>query len=160
MASIPLQWQGPATKPGKVSRANFLRETKRQDLTFDSNVYVFPGIGLGAILSKAIHVSQEMIYASAVALSNATNATEINDGKLYPDMDRIREVSVIVCREVIKQAQAQGLDREISIRGMNNANLDEYIRGRMYDPFKETGVARSAKKLPDAGSSPVNKSVL
>ncbi|KAE8446140.1 hypothetical protein EG329_012512 [Mollisiaceae sp. DMI_Dod_QoI] len=124
-----------------------------------NNVYVFPGIGLGAILSKAIHISQEMIYASAVALSEATNATEINDSKLYPDLERIREVSVIVCREVIKEAQRQGLDREASIRGLSDANLDTWIRSKMYDPYKETGVDEEILS-ERSRASPMQKSLL
>ncbi|KAF8865954.1 NADP-dependent malic enzyme [Acephala macrosclerotiorum] len=124
-----------------------------------NNVYVFPGIGLGAILSKAVHISQEMIYASAVALSKATNASEINDGKLYPDLDRIREVSVIVCREVIKEAQRQGLDRETTMRGKSDEELDAWIRSRMYDPFKENGVDEVFVSERIKGS-PVKKSLL
>lgn len=110
-----------------------------------------------SILYLETSSNRKQIYASAVALSKATNATEINDGKLYPDMDRIREVSVIVCREVIRQAQAQGLDRETSIRGMSDTDLDAYIRGRMYDPYKETGVIESAENIR---GSPVTKSIL
>lgn len=121
-------------------------------------MYVFPGIGLGAILSKTTLISQEMvsnpstppcppslthtpqIYASAVALSTAITTPELNDGRLYPELDRIREVSVIVAREVIREAQRQGLDREKSIRDLSDADLDAWIRGKMYDPTKESVV--------------------
>lgn len=112
------------------------------------------------VLCPKARSNHKQIYASAVALSKATNATEINDGKLYPDMDRIREVSVVVCREVIRQAQAQGLDRELFIRDLNNDDLDEYIRSRMYDPFKETIVTESPKKASSSSGSPAAKSVL
>jgi malate dehydrogenase (oxaloacetate-decarboxylating)(NADP+) len=53
---------------------------------------------------------------------------------LYPDITRIREVSVTVAREVIRQSQKQKLDREKSIRGMSDAQLDVWIKERMYDP--------------------------
>jgi malate dehydrogenase (oxaloacetate-decarboxylating)(NADP+) len=78
------------------------------------------------------------IYTSAVALSTAINANEINAGRLYPELDRIREVSIIVAREVIREAQRQGLDREKSIRNLTNPELDAWIRSKMYDPAKET----------------------
>lgn len=100
-------------------------------------MYVFPGIGLGSILCKAVHITQEMIYASAVALSNAITPSELSDGRLYPELDRIRDVSVIVAREVIREAQRQGLDREPSIRDLSDSYLDSWIRARMYDPTKE-----------------------
>ena len=81
-------------------------------------MYVFPGIGLGSILCKSVHITQEMIYASAVALSKAITPSELADGRLYPELDRIRDVSVVVARVVIREAQRQGLDREPSIRGL------------------------------------------
>ncbi|OCK82802.1 hypothetical protein K432DRAFT_402607 [Lepidopterella palustris CBS 459.81] len=103
-----------------------------------NNMYVFPGIGLGAILSKAVSITQDMIYASAESLSTSLTPDEVAAGWLYPDIRRIREVSVIVTRGVIRAAQANGVDREIAIRGLSDEQLDNYIRDRMYDPFKET----------------------
>lgn len=116
----PLEYEGKTMSPGQ-----------------GNNVYVFPGIGLGAILSKAVNVSQNMIYASAEALSTALTSEERNDDWLYPDISRIREVSVVVTRGVIRAAQKGGLDRELALRNLSDAELDEYIRQRMYDPFKE-----------------------
>jgi malate dehydrogenase (oxaloacetate-decarboxylating)(NADP+) len=53
---------------------------------------------------------------------------------LYPDITRIRDVSVTVARQVIRQAQKQKLDREKSIRGFSDEKLDAWIKERMYDP--------------------------
>jgi malate dehydrogenase (oxaloacetate-decarboxylating)(NADP+) len=100
-------------------------------------MYVFPGIGLGAILCKAVNVTQDMIYASGEYLSHSLSAEEEAARYLYPDISRIREVSVVVTRGVIRAAQKNGVDRELSIRNLNDQQLDEYIRQRMYDPFRE-----------------------
>ncbi|OCL08885.1 hypothetical protein AOQ84DRAFT_354268 [Glonium stellatum] len=102
-----------------------------------NNMYVFPGIGLGAILCKAVNVTQDMIYASAESLSTSLNAEEVAAGWLYPDIRRIREVSVVVTRGVIRAAQENGVDRELSLRGLADEQLDSYIRDRMYDPHRE-----------------------
>ena len=102
-----------------------------------NNMYVFPGIGLGAILSKAVSVTTNMIYASAEALSTSLLEGEVADNWLYPDIRRIREVSVIVTRGVIRAAQADKVDRELALRNSSDEELDDYIRARMYDPFKE-----------------------
>ncbi|KAI9790411.1 MAG: hypothetical protein M1835_000986 [Candelina submexicana] len=120
-----------------------------------NNMYVFPGIGLGAILSKAVSISQEMIYASAEALSTSLSDAEVSDGDLYPDISRIRDVSVIVAQGVIRAAQRDGLDRELAIREIDDAALDAYIRERMYDPKKETELARRevASLVGSAGGS-------
>jgi len=102
-----------------------------------NNMYVFPGIGLGAILSKAVNVTQDMIYASGFALSDSLNEREKSEGYIYPDIRRIREVSVTVTRHVIRAAQKNGVDRELNLRHLGDAELDSYIRHRMYDPFRE-----------------------
>lgn len=108
-----------------------------KELTLQTSRYVFPGIGLGAILSKAVNVTQDMIYASAEALSTSLNEQESKSGWLYPDIRRIREVSVIVTRGVIRAAQAGNVDREMALRNLSDKELDEYIRERMYDPARE-----------------------
>jgi len=100
-------------------------------------MYVFPGIGLGAILSKAVNVTQDMIYASGEYLSRALTPEEKAAGFLYPDIKRIRDVSVVVTRGVIRTAQENKVDRELSLRSLSDEHLDEYIRSRMYDPFHE-----------------------
>ncbi|KAG9245312.1 malic enzyme, NAD binding domain-containing protein [Calycina marina] len=99
-----------------------------------NNMYVFPGIGLGAILSKSTNISSSMIYTSAIGLSTVINQTELDAGMLYPDIKRIREVSVVVAREVIRQAQKEWLDREKDIVDMTDDELDDWVRERMYDP--------------------------
>lgn len=101
-------------------------------------MYVFPGIGLGTILSKATIVTQSMIYASANALSTALSATEIAQDWLYPDIARIRDVSVIVAMGVIRAAQEAGVDRETRIKGMKDEELEKWVRSKMYDPHGET----------------------
>lgn len=102
-----------------------------------NNMYVFPGIGLGAIISKAVSVTQDMIYASAESLSTSLNKQERADGWLYPDIRRIREVSVIVTRGVIRAAQKNGVDRATELRGLTDEQLDAYIKKNMYDPYTE-----------------------
>ncbi|KKY25500.1 putative malic enzyme [Phaeomoniella chlamydospora] len=104
-----------------------------------NNVFVFPGIGLGTILSKSIRVTQSMIYASGDALSTALTQEEFDRGLIYPDITRIRSVSVVVARCVIRAAQAENVDRLLSLRDLTDEQLDHWIRGKMYDPHAEIG---------------------
>lgn len=101
-------------------------------------MYVFPGIGLGTILSKATTITQSMIYASATSLSNSLHPSETSKGWLYPELARIRDVSVIVAMGVIKAAQEAGVDREQSIKGIGDDELEKWVRSKMYDPLTET----------------------
>lgn len=101
-------------------------------------MYVFPGIGLGTILSKATNVTQSMIYASAVALSKALNKSEVSQGLLYPEVERIRDVSVLIAMGVIRAAEEAGVDRETQLKGMGDEELEKWVRSKMYDPLEET----------------------
>ena len=98
-------------------------------------MYVFPGIGLAAILCRAVSITQSMIYASASSLSLALNADEKAAGWLYPDLARIRDVSVKVAAGVIRAAQAADVDRVKTLRDLSEDQLEAWIREQMYDPF-------------------------
>ena len=116
-------------------------------------MYVFPGIGLGTILSKATTITQSMIYASATSLSNSLNPSEVSQGWLYPEIGRIRDVSVVVAMGVIRAAQDAGVDREQSIKGMDDEVLEKWIRSKMYDPLNETSrVENEVQELVDPSS--------
>lgn len=78
-----------------------------------------------------------MIYASGEALSTSLLPSEVKDNWLYPNISRIREVSVVVTRGVIRAAQADKVDRELALRNISDDDLDAYIRARMYDPHTE-----------------------
>ena len=77
------------------------------------------------------------IYAAAIAINAAINQDELEKGMLYPDITRIREVSVTVARQVIRQAQKQKLDGEKSIRSLTDSQMDAWIKERMYDPSSQ-----------------------
>jgi malate dehydrogenase (oxaloacetate-decarboxylating)(NADP+) len=83
-----------------------------------------------------------MIYASATSLSTSLNEAELAEEWLYPDISRIREVSVVVAMGVIRAAQKAKVDREVRIRGMNDRDLEKWVRERMYDPHSETAMVQ------------------
>lgn len=70
-----------------------------------NNMYVFPGIGLGAILSRASSVTDSMVEAASLGLANSLNTEEHALGMVYPQVERIREISVEIALSVIRAAQ-------------------------------------------------------
>ncbi|GAD99600.1 hypothetical protein ATEG_09669 [Paecilomyces variotii No. 5] len=119
------------------SFTNAAGETKTHYPGQGNNMYVFPGIGLGTILSKAVEVTDSMIYASGKAVAESLTAEEVDMGLLYPDLTRIRDVSVVVARQVIRAAQESKVDRETGIRDLSDSDLDAWIKARMYQPHGE-----------------------
>ncbi|MFK8031585.1 MAG: NAD-dependent malic enzyme, partial [Gammaproteobacteria bacterium] len=61
-----------------------------------NNAFIFPGVGLGALISKATSITDEMISASAEALALSLTAAELQQGLLFPRISRLREVSLAV----------------------------------------------------------------
>ena len=105
-----------------------------------NNVYVFPGIGLGAILAKASKVTDDMIYTSAAALAGSLNAEEIHKGLIYPKIERVRDASIIVAREVMKSARREGVSmlpeaQWVEWEEWGDVALTAYIKERIYDPM-------------------------
>lgn len=123
--------------------ASFTVKSGDQSVTYNpnqgNNVYVFPGIGLGAILAKATKVTDEMIYTSAAALAGSLNAEEIQKGLIYPRIERVRDASIVVTREVMKAARREGVSA-LSEEQWNeweewgDVALNKYIMSKVYDP--------------------------
>lgn len=104
-----------------------------------NNVYVFPGLGLGAILAKASRVTDNMVYTSADALAGSLNSEEIHKGLIYPRIERVRDASVIVAREVMKAARRDGVSELPEAywhewEEWGDVALTAYIKQRIYNP--------------------------
>ncbi|KAF7956792.1 hypothetical protein EAE96_004119 [Botrytis aclada] len=104
-----------------------------------NNVYVFPGLGLGAILAKAERVTDAMVYQSAEALSGCLNREELCMGLIYPKIERVRESSVVVAREVMKAARREGVsglgEEQWAVwEEWGDVAMEGWIRKQVYDP--------------------------
>jgi malic enzyme len=74
-----------------------------------NNVFIFPGLGLGALESRATRVTDAMVSAASAALTDAVTADELKQGLLFPAVDRLREISRNVAIAVARQAEADGV---------------------------------------------------
>lgn len=99
-----------------------------------NNMYIFPGLGLGTILCQASKVTDAMILSASEALASCVTEEEFSRGLLYPDVSRIRSVSLDIAREVIRTAQKDNVDGLKELRNMSDAELDGYIKSRIYNP--------------------------
>lgn len=79
-----------------------------------NNLYIFPGMGLGCLVSRAAKVTHRMFFVASKALSNLVTEEQRSQGMLLPDMEDIREVSAQVALAVAVEARESGLGRRLS----------------------------------------------
>ncbi|MGQ9618713.1 MAG: NAD-dependent malic enzyme [Candidatus Aminicenantia bacterium] len=94
-----------------------------------NNMYIFPGLGLGAIVSMALKITDEMFVVSAKEIAQMVSEDDLKSGKLLPDIKDIRKVSERVAFAVSKIARDSGL----GIRA-DDERLLEMVRNFMWNP--------------------------
>lgn len=97
-------------------------------------MYIFPGLGLGAILARATSVTDSMVEASSLGLADSLTEDEIALDLLYPRIERIREISAQIAMTVIRAAQKAGVDRSTALRNKTDIQLLEFVKGKMWQP--------------------------
>lgn len=75
-----------------------------------NNAMLYPGLGLGAIVSRASRISAGMFAAAASAVSSLVTVRQPG-ASLLPHIDDLRSVSVTVAVAVAETADAEGLAR-------------------------------------------------
>jgi malate dehydrogenase (oxaloacetate-decarboxylating)(NADP+) len=95
-----------------------------------NNAYIFPGVGLGVICSESRRVTDEMFLAAAKSLAAQVSDSDIERGRLYPSLSRIREVSALIAHDVATIVYDQQLtDKE------RPADILADIHKQMYQPI-------------------------
>ena len=100
--------------------------------TQGNNAYIFPGLGLGVILSGARHVTDEMFYTAAQAVANMTTEAMLAQGSVLPPLEQIRDVSATIATAIAEHAWKEGLATK-----QRAADVMGYVRANMYDPKYE-----------------------
>jgi len=98
-----------------------------------NNAYIFPGVGLGVIASEAARVTDEMFFVAARALADLVTEDDLAQGRIFPSLTRIREVSAVIATTVAEVSFKR------SLTTMNRPpDLSAYVKAQMYDPtYKE-----------------------
>ena len=98
-----------------------------------NNSVVFPGIGLGCVLSHASQLTDRMLVAAVEGVAGMSPALKDPTAPLLPDVSSVRDVSVRIARNVIKTALEEGVAQEEEIP-TEDGELEEWIKEQMWDP--------------------------
>ena len=93
-----------------------------------NNVFIFPGLGLGALACACHQITDSMVAVAAEALANTVTDAELESGSLFPEVSRLRAVSQVVARAVARQAHTDG----VAGRSLNEAIAS--IEGERWSP--------------------------
>jgi malate dehydrogenase (oxaloacetate-decarboxylating)(NADP+) len=94
-----------------------------------NNSYIFPGVGLGVVVSQARHVTDEMFAAAARTLAMEVEESDLAIGRIYPSLTRIREVSLAIAAAVAGVAYRDGL-----ATAPEPEDIPARIREEMFEP--------------------------
>jgi len=94
-----------------------------------NNAYIFPGIGLGAVISEATRITESMFLCAAKTLSDFVSEKDLSAGSIYPPLQNIREVSSHIAKAVAEEAYACGVSALPDIN-----DLEKKIEDYMYSP--------------------------
>jgi malic enzyme len=76
-----------------------------------NNAFVFPGIGLGAVVSEAREVTDEMFLVAAEAMASVVSEDRLAEGAIYPCQSELRVASRAVAVAVARAARDAGVGR-------------------------------------------------
>uniref|UniRef100_A0ACD5TNB8 Uncharacterized protein n=1 Tax=Avena sativa TaxID=4498 RepID=A0ACD5TNB8_AVESA len=105
-----------------------------------NNMYLFPGIGLGALLSGARHISDGMLHAASECLASYITDDAIRKGILFPEVSSIRHITARVGAAVARAAVDEDLAEGCSevdpreLKSMSESDTVDYVARKMWYP--------------------------
>ena len=108
----PVTWEGRSVKIGQ-----------------GNNAFVFPGMGLGVLVSEAREVTDAMFATAARQLADEVHPEDLEAGMLFPPISAIRRVTARIAEAVVREARDSGVGRAIP-----DADVPAAVAAAMWDP--------------------------
>jgi malate dehydrogenase (oxaloacetate-decarboxylating)(NADP+) len=109
----PVEYEGKVYVPGQAN-----------------NAYIFPGFGLGVVISGAIRVHDDMLLAASEALAEQVTEEHFGKGLIFPPFTNIRGISARIAAKVAAKAYELGLASRLP----RPDDLVKYAESCMYTP--------------------------
>lgn len=94
-----------------------------------NNYYIFPGVGLGIVTCGARFVPDSFFQAAARVI--ADDKPFEKDQRLFPDVQRVREIALDIAVKVCETAERENLSTKTPPLGMS---CREFVQSKMWDP--------------------------
>ncbi len=100
-----------------------------------NNSYIFPGLALGTLVSRARRVTDSMFMAAAKTLASLSPARTDKSAALLPPMADSRKIGLVVGEAVARQAVADGV-ADADIAANLQQRLNDYVWEPVYLPYE------------------------
>ena len=77
-----------------------------------NNVFIFPGVGLGAIVAEAREVTDDAFGVAARELAGQVTAERLASGAIYPPIADLRHVARVIAVAVVRHLRDTGYGRQ------------------------------------------------
>lgn len=94
-----------------------------------NNAFVFPGVGLGVLVSEACEVTDGMFTAAAECVAAENADDDLLGGCLFPPVRRLRDVAARIAEAVVREARDSGVGRWIP-----DERILDAVRAEMWSP--------------------------
>jgi malate dehydrogenase (oxaloacetate-decarboxylating) len=96
-----------------------------------NNAFIFPGVGLGLMVSEAREVTEGMFVAAARRLAEEVHPSDMDAGSLFPSTSQIRYVTAKVAEAVVQAAR----DQKLANRVLTDAEIPKAVAAAMWNPI-------------------------
>jgi len=94
-----------------------------------NNAFVFPGIGLGALVAEASEVTEGMFAAAARSLAQEARAGELDTRGLFPPIAELARVTTRIAEAVVREAREAGVGLPLA-----DGSIPEAVRAAIWRP--------------------------
>ncbi len=94
-----------------------------------NNVFIFPGVGLAAIVSQLREITPDVFTTAAFALAECVSEVDLAKGAVYPRIRELRSISVHVATAVLKD-----IVRRDPSHPLIGQDLQQHILNHMWEP--------------------------
>jgi len=94
-----------------------------------NNAYIFPGASLGVICAGIRHIHESVFLFAAEGLANLVTEEDLELGRMYPPLSKIKEISLKIATKVAEEAYKEGMASTYP----EPEDKEAFIRSKLYN---------------------------